>query len=634
MNRTILNIARANLSHSNLPPQYWEPAIRDAIFKYNFTIHSTIQSVPHTLWHNKDPLISQLFIFGQLGTIPNLQKLTKLEPRNTPVRYLYARDETHVILLDLRNNRSIVSRTIDFKPYCRRHDPVLNNNNVFKLSMDKIMYIPNTITNTTPAPFNMYVARKYPDANEWKDVHNTELKALEDKGVIQWIPDSEIPKNARPLPLTMSYAYKRDEKGNICKRKARCAIRGDLMLPSIHYNPNNTASYTADRTAVCCLYACSAALNLKMEHFDITAAYLHEDFRHCTPIYVKRYPNFDGSFIQPTTTGILKKNFWGTKQAGNIYYQGLEEFLKQHEYEPTKTDPCLFIKASNHDFTIVALTVDDFIVSSTKSTLITDLYNTLTLKYNIKRLGLPTNYLNWHITHNEEGIHISQPHVIDKILTKLNLNNANSSPTPYCDGLRLDPAEQNEDEYSDVANLYREIIGELRYLVDSTRFDICYVVGMLAKSNGHPTKRHWRHLKRLCRYLKGTKHHGILYKRGTGSIVQLAYGDADFANCTKTRKSVSGSVHTLNDSPIYWTSKQQTVVSLSTCEAEFIAASETARQCNWIHTLLTEIKFKAPSTIPTLFTDNQAAHQVAHNRASSKCRKYIDIRFKHCRALT
>lgn len=86
-NRTILNIAR-DLSHSKLPPQYWEPAVGDALYKYNMTIQTVKRTLPFTDWQQRPPDVRRFFSFGQLGTIPSLTTLKKLESRCIPVPYL------------------------------------------------------------------------------------------------------------------------------------------------------------------------------------------------------------------------------------------------------------------------------------------------------------------------------------------------------------------------------------------------------------------------------------------------------------------------------------------------------------------------------------------------------------------
>eukprot|EP00737_Agarophyton_chilense_P005094 gb/GEZJ01007131.1/.p1 GENE.gb/GEZJ01007131.1/~~gb/GEZJ01007131.1/.p1 ORF type:complete len:118 (+),score=12.02 gb/GEZJ01007131.1/:44-355(+) len=94
----------------------------------------------------------------------------------------------------------------------------------------------------------------------------------------------------------MLYRYKRSAEGHIIQRKARCNLRGDLMKPGLHYDAKHTTTYTADRTTQRILIALHATHNMPMEHFDIKLAYLHENYQHTRPIYVKQMPKSTAHF--------------------------------------------------------------------------------------------------------------------------------------------------------------------------------------------------------------------------------------------------------------------------------------------------------------------------------------------------
>ena len=104
------------------------------------------------------------------------------------------------------------------------------------------------------------------------------------------------PPSQSVIPLMMIYRCKRSAEGHILQRKARCNLRGDLMKPGLHYDPNHTTTYTADRTTQRLLIVIHAAKNIPLEHFDIKSAYLHEQYQHNHPIYVKQMQKFDGSY--------------------------------------------------------------------------------------------------------------------------------------------------------------------------------------------------------------------------------------------------------------------------------------------------------------------------------------------------
>lgn len=118
---------------------------------------------------------------------------------------------------------------------------------------------------------------------------------------------------------------------------------------------------------------------------------------------------------------------------------------------------------------------------------------------------------------------------------------------------------------------------------------------------------------------------GIKY-RADGVTSELEYSDADFASDPITRRSVSGVLFKYNGGAIIWSSKRQSSVSLSTMEAEYVAASEAAKDAMWLSRLFNEI---APlSNVPLLLVDNASAVKLSKNPSFYKRSKHIDV-FAH-----
>ncbi|XP_003375210.1 copia protein [Trichinella spiralis] len=80
---------------------------------------------------------------------------------------------------------------------------------------------------------------------------------------------------------------------------------------------------------------------------------------------------------------------------------------------------------------------------------------------------------------------------------------------------------------------------------------------------------------------------------------------------------------------VLWHSQKQRSVALSTTEAEYVAASEAAKDMMWLMTLfaeVTEVKQK-----PILFVDNMGAVKLSKNPEFHKRSKHIDVRFHFVR---
>ena len=164
------------------------------------------------------------------------------------------------------------------------------------------------------------------------------------------------------------------------------------------------------------------------------------------------------------------------------------------------------------------------------------------------------------------------------------------------------------------------------YLAIGTRPDIAYSVQRLAQFTQNSRPIHWTAIKRIFRYLKGTRTLGLTYG---GSNEELnndelnIYCDADWA-LDAGRKSISGYIITLSGGAMAWSSKKQSTVALSTAEAEYVAATHCAKQVIWHRSLLNEVGIPSPST-STIFLDNQAAILITHHPEHHVRTKHIDI---------
>lgn len=149
------------------------------------------------------------------------------------------------------------------------------------------------------------------------------------------------------------------------------------------------------------------------------------------------------------------------------------------------------------------------------------------------------------------------------------------------------------------------------YVMLSVRPDICYPVGYLWRFQQQPTVEHWQALKRIVRYLQGTKKLMLQFKRNPTSSPLVGYVDADWASDTEDRKSVSGYLFHVFGSTVTWCSKKQTTVATSSSEAEYIALSAAVAESLWLQGILEDLQ---ESTKPvTLYEDNRSCICMAKN---------------------
>lgn len=163
-----------------------------------------------------------------------------------------------------------------------------------------------------------------------------------------------------------------------------------------------------------------------------------------------------------------------------------------------------------------------------------------------------------------------------------------------------------------------------------TRPDIAYTVSVLSRFNSNPGPEHWKAVKHLFRYLKGTMDYSLTYSPSPSLSPSKerfeVYSDADHGGNPDTGKSTSAYVIKMGTGAVSWSSKLQSIVALSTTEAEYVSAVSAASEAIWMRQLLTELGYALPGP-STLHMDNQSAIQVAKNPEHHGRMKHLDLRY-------
>jgi len=149
-----------------------------------------------------------------------------------------------------------------------------------------------------------------------------------------------------------------------------------------------------------------------------------------------------------------------------------------------------------------------------------------------------------------------------------------------------------------------------------------------ARYQADPKESHELAVKRIFRYLKGKPSLGLWYPK-EGGFDLFAYTDSDFGGDNFNRKSTSGGCQFLGNRLVSWQCKKQTNVSVSTAEAEYIAASQCCSQVLWIQNQMLDYGFNFLKT--PIHIDNQAAYFITKNPVQHSKTKHIEIRFHFLR---
>ncbi len=240
--------------------------------------------------------------------------------------------------------------------------------------------------------------------------------------------------------------------------------------------------------------------------------------------------------------------------------------------------------------------------------------------------GELTYFLGLQVKQMSDCIFVSQSKYAKNIVKKFGQDGGKHKRTPAATHLKLtkDQNGVNVDQ-----SLYRSMIGSLLYLTAS-RPDITFAVGVCARYQAEPKISHLTQVKRILKYVNGTCDYGILYTHGESTTL-IGYCDADWAGSADDRKSTSGACFFLGNNLISWFSKKQNCVSLSTAEAEYIAAGSSCSQLLWMKQMLKE--YNVEQDVMTLYCDNLSAINISKNPIQHSRTKHIDIRHHFIRDL-
>jgi hypothetical protein len=326
----------------------------------------------------------------------------------------------------------------------------------------------------------------------------------------------------------------------------------------------------------------------------------------------------------------LRRALYGLKQASRAWYSRIEAYFLKERFEKCPYEHTLFIIKSSQgtSLLLMCLYVDDLIFTGNDETLFSFFKHSMMKEFNMTDLGRMRYFLGLEVLQRADGIFICQRKYAHEVLERFNMVGCNAVYNPIVLGFKLvtDSAGMTIN-----STQYMQMVCSLMYLT-STRLDIMFVVNLLSRYLAHPAELHLQAVKRVLRYIKGTLSYGIFYKQ-SGDVELLAYTDNDYAGDLEDRKSTLGLLFMLSSRAVSWSSKKQPVVTLSTTEAEFIAAAFCACQAVWLRRMLEKLDHASAGTT-IIYCDNNSTIKLSKNPVMHGRSKHIDVRFHFLRELT
>ncbi|MCH80374.1 copia-type polyprotein, partial [Trifolium medium] len=692
-NRTLLNIVRSMLSSRNVPKRFWPEAVKWATYVMNRCPTLSVKNMtPEEAWSDIKPSVHHFRVFGCIAYVhvaDNQRK--KLDNKSIKCVFLGISDESKAYkLYEPSERKIIVSRDVVFEESKgwdwenkEKHEKEEVKND---LSDDEeTAAITNDVPTQTDNGFDEHNdsteaedndqsseeenildreelpprTRKLParlkdfvigsEAEEEQELHNLAVySSCEDPNTYDEASKSEewrkamdmeiesieknntweltsLPTGSNVIGVKWIYKTKYNEKGQIEKYKARLVAKGYTQRYGIDYNEvfAPVARWDTIRTVL----ALAASKGWNVFQLDVKSAFLHGELTE--DIYVEQplgYQKGDGSRVYK-----LKKALYGLKQAPRAWYSKIESYFNSEKFEKCPSEHTLFVKQdSDNDILIVSIYVDDLIYTGSNKQMITNFKESMQRKFAMTDLGKMRYFLGIEVSQTNEGIFIHQLKYATELLARFGMDNCNTVCSPIVTGCKL---VKNEGGKASDAKVYKQMVGSLMYLL-ATRPDLAFSVCLVARFMERPTEMHVAAIKRIMRYLKGTTGLGIMYKREDSEALQLkAWSDSDYAGDLDDRKSTSGYVFKLGSGAISWSSKKQPIVTLSTTEAEFVAAASCACQGIWLRNVLSHLKI-VQSSSTVMYCDNSSSIKLSKNPILHGRCKHIDVRFHFLRDLT
>ena len=291
-------------------------------------------------------------------------------------------------------------------------------------------------------------------------------------------------------------------------------------------------------------------------------------------------------------------------------------------------DSGVFVARKGRRILILAAHVDDWVITGSSPELIKDFKMKLNDRYTLTDLRPVQWLLGIKVTRNCKArtISLSQEGYIASILEWFSLQDAKAVDTPML--LSVSYSKQdclaNDTKCKHMARVpYWKVIGSLMYASVTTCPDITFAVSTLSQFLDNPGEAHWEAVKRVYRYLSRTCDLVLTY--GGDKHELQGHTDADGAS-QEHRRMISRYCYSIDRGMVSWSSKKQELVTLSTVEVEYVAATHFSKEAIWLRRLIGDLVSHSDNST-RLLCNNQSAVHLAHSDNHHAQTKHINIQY-------
>ncbi|SPC64033.1 related to retrotransposon protein [Ustilago sp. UG-2017b] len=619
--RSLQEKMRAMLVQRSVPKGLWPYAIMAAGHVLNLTPSANANRIPyedfhHTMAHG---LVKQLRIFGCLVWVhlPKKDHAGKHGARAIPGIMVGYDDEHKDHTPSIRwsnsatfhehkgwHNRPKVQSPLQIGFESLEAESAKPEANNLELepemeeldTQDSLQYAPigQPIDNTEDNRSEIAVEDMIGGANTTTlNLTPTMKEALTSEDAQQWLVDSKI-----------VLRLKLDADGIPVRHKARLVAQGFTQREGVDFE--ETFAPVALLSAIRALLSLAVERDWEVHQLDITMAYLNSTLKH--EIYMKPP---EGAKVPKGKAYQVIKGLYGLKQSGREWNMEFDKFLRGKE----------------NDFVIVIIYVDHTLIISPKLETVKRIKEEIGKKWKMEEGGDVSHFLGIKISRDreEKTMDLRQTSYIKQLLDEHLDKRRRKSSVP----LQNVPAPETAASTAERKE-YPRIVGKLLWLSNGTRPDISQAVGVLARYMTQPSKEHYNAAQKVLQYLDGTQDVHLRYGGDKEQDILMAHSDANWASdATAQRRSSSGSAVFVHGNLVAWKSVLQHCTALSVVEAEFVAATEAAREVLFFRHLFKAIGIDVGT--PTIFSDNTGTIQVSKDPAQHWKLKHIDTKYHFIR---
>ncbi|KAK9008737.1 hypothetical protein V6N11_075620 [Hibiscus sabdariffa] len=400
-NRTLLDMVRSMMSHTDLPTSFWGYALETIAFTLNRVPSKPVQKTPHEMWTGKSSNMSFMRIWGCKAYVKH-QMSTKLEPKSQKCTFVGYPKETKGYYF-YNENKVFVARTAVFleKEFltnsgkCRNielkevqqqqvHEPEVEEapqvveENLTDLETQPLQrstrerheperygFLVTThgdvilVDQDEPKTYQEAVAS--PNSEKWLEAMRSEKDSMSENQV--WTLD-EPPEGIKPIGCKWVFKKKTDMDGNVQTYKGRLVAKGFRQIRGVDYE--ETFSPVAMFKSIRVLLAVAAFHDYEIWQMDVKTAFLNEKLEE--DVYMTQ----PEGFVTPENAGKvckLLRSIYGLKQASRRWNLRFNEAIQEFGFIRNEDEPCVYKKFSGSIISFLILYVDDILIGNDIPTL-------------------------------------------------------------------------------------------------------------------------------------------------------------------------------------------------------------------------------------------------------------------------